>query len=122
MVFLTRQIQKELLSELVEALFKNGRRYNLLNSAILETFKFIKDENIKSLIHYLIENHWSKLKLIKYSNLFEQMKEKHDQNRAQQVRLTVMPKILNLTIQERRNGAEPNAWEVRRYRDPRQVS
>ena len=101
-----QKLQKELLSELVEALFKNGRRYNLLNSAILETFKFIKDENIKSLIHYLIENHWSKLKLIKYSNLFEQMKEKHDQNRAQQVRLTVMPK--NLTLQQRRGETEPN--------------
>jgi len=99
-------IKKELLAELVEALFKNGRRYNLLNSAILETFKYIKDENIKSLIHYLIDNHWAKLKLIKYSNLFEQMKEKHDQNRAHQ---------------ERRNGGEQSAWEVRRYRDPRQL-
>ena len=106
MVSFMQKLQKELLSELVEALFKNGRRYNLLNSAILETFKFIKDENIKSLIHYLIENHWSKLKLIKYSNLFEQMKEKHDQNRAQQVRLTVMPK--NLTLQQRRGETEPN--------------
>ena len=84
-IFTLKNLQKELLAELVEALFKNGRRYNLLNSAILETFKYIKDENIKSLIHYLIDNHWAKLKLIKYSNLFEQMKEKHDQNRAHQV-------------------------------------
>lgn len=77
--------QKELLAELVEALFKNGRRYNLLNSAILETFKFIKDENVKSLIAYLMENHWAKLKTIKYTNMFEQMKEKYDHNRDQQV-------------------------------------
>ena len=78
--------QRDLLAELVEALFKNGRRYNLLNSAILECFKYIKDENIKTLINYVMENYWNKLKLIKYTNLFEQMKEKYDTNTAEQVR------------------------------------
>lgn len=77
--------KRDLLAELVEALFKNGRRYNLLNSAILECFKYIKDENIKTLINYVMENYWNKLKLIKYTNLFDQMKEKYDANTAEQV-------------------------------------
>ena len=78
-------MKRDLLAELVEALFKNGRRYNLLNSAILECFKYIKDENIKTLINYVMENYWNKLKLIKYTNLFDQMKEKYDANTAEQV-------------------------------------
>ena len=32
-----------------------------------------------------MENYWNKLKLIKYTNLFDQMKEKYDANTAEQV-------------------------------------
>ena len=32
-----------------------------------------------------MENYWNKLKLIKYTNLFDQMKEKYDSNTAEQV-------------------------------------
>ena len=69
----------------MKALAANGQRYNLLNSAILECFKYIKDENIKSLVNSIVENHWSTVKTIKYTNLFDQMKEKYDQNMAEQV-------------------------------------
>ena len=116
--------QRDLLAELVEALFKNGRRYNLLNSAILECFKYIKDENIKTLINYVMENYWNKLKLIKYTNLFEQMKEKYDTNTAEQVRNEISRfQILKNEFQHRResgtNGTPGMGWRFRN--DPRQV-
>ena len=79
-----------MLGELVKALSRNGQRYNLLNSAILECFKYIKDENVKSLVNNVIDNYWTTngaVKNIKYSNLFTQIKEKYDQNMAEQVSL-----------------------------------
>jgi len=90
----------------VKALGQNGQRYNLLNSAILECFKYIKDENIKSLVNNVIDNYWTNnsattvansttttgnnsnnitVSNIKYSNLFNQMKEKYDLNMQEQV-------------------------------------
>jgi len=101
-------VKRDLLAELVEALFKNGRRYNLLNSAILECFKYIKDENIKTLINYVMENYWNKLKLIKYTNLFDQMKEKYDANTAEQHRR-----------ESGTNGTPGMGWRFRN--DPRQL-
>jgi len=57
----------------------------LLNSAVLELFKHIKDENTKSLIIYIIDRYWEKLQNIKYTPIFDQIKEKYDQNQYEKV-------------------------------------
>ena len=45
-----------LFKPIVALLVRNGSRYNLLNSALLELFEFIRTENIKTLITHLVQN------------------------------------------------------------------
>ncbi|CAO2832121.1 unnamed protein product [Amaranthus hypochondriacus] len=61
-------IRRNLLKPIVDAFVANGDRYNLLNSAVLELFEYIrKDANMKPLLKYLVESFWSQLS--KFENL-----------------------------------------------------
>ncbi|KAM1438640.1 hypothetical protein ACFXTO_012601 [Malus domestica] len=54
-------VKNNLLKPIVDAFVGNGNRYNLLNSAILELFEFIRKENLKSLVKYLVDSFWDQL-------------------------------------------------------------
>ena len=54
-------------------------RDNLLNSASLEFFEFMRKENLKQLIVPLVENYREKLLGITYVNIFENLVSKYDQ-------------------------------------------
>ena len=47
-------MQNRLFQPVVDVFLENGRRYNLLNSAVLELLDFVRRENIKSIITYLV--------------------------------------------------------------------
>lgn len=81
-------IRNELLNPVVEALFKNGKRYNLLNSAILELFKYIHDENSKQLLEYINEKFGERLRTLKYTDIFEKIQTKVLQTPDEQTRTT----------------------------------
>lgn len=53
-------------------------RDNLLNSASLEFFEFMRKENLKQLIVPLVENYREKLLGITYVNIFESLVNKYD--------------------------------------------
>ena len=59
-------IKGNLFSPVIDALISNYDRYNLLNSAILEMFEFIKIEDIKSLCTHVVENFATTLDKITY--------------------------------------------------------
>ncbi|CAD5223716.1 unnamed protein product [Bursaphelenchus okinawaensis] len=71
-------VDKKVVDPIVGALMDNGNRYNLMNSAILEFFEFVRHEAIGLLLHYTIENHFETLKQIEYVQLFKQMKLRHE--------------------------------------------
>ena len=115
---------------IIETLSKNARRYNLLNSAVLELFKHIKDENIKTLITYIVENYHDKVKNVKYTEIFDQIKAKYDQNQNDEVSsfeffydkisLKIFPNY-NLKFQKRHKSVTNE--DFRRFRpDVRSVS
>lgn len=54
-------------------------RDNLLNSACLELFEFIKRENIKPIIVYLVENYRERLQQITYVDTFQTLILRYDQ-------------------------------------------
>ena len=54
-------------------------RDNLLNSACLELFEYIKRENIKSLIEHIVETFRSKLQEITYVDTFKSLINRYDQ-------------------------------------------
>nr|CAB3266391.1 serine/threonine-protein phosphatase 4 regulatory subunit 3A [Phallusia mammillata] len=74
-------IKGDLMKPVVDALFESGKRYNLINSAILEMFEFIRIEDIKSLITHVVEQHYKKLELIDYVKTFSGLKLRYEQQK-----------------------------------------
>jgi len=64
----------------MEAFQSNGATYNLLNSAIIELFDFIRQENIKTLIKYVVDRFDSVFKSIDYVSTFRMLHLKYEQN------------------------------------------
>lgn len=69
-------VKMNLFEPVVNAYLQNGNRYNLLSSAVLELFEFIRKENIKVLIAHIVEKFMPKLLECEYTTTFEQLKLK----------------------------------------------
>ncbi|CAH2327632.1 serine threonine- phosphatase 4 regulatory subunit 3A isoform X2 [Pelobates cultripes] len=83
--FYNRYIVKSFLFEpVVKAFLNNGSRYNLMNSAIIEIFEYVRVEDIKSLTAHIIENYWKALEDIEYVQTFKGLKLRYDQQRERQ--------------------------------------
>ncbi|XP_031230871.1 protein PPP4R3C-like [Mastomys coucha] len=80
-------IDKNLFEPVINAFVHNGHRYNMLNSAIIELFEFIRQENIKSLIANIVENFFIAFESIEYVQTFKGLKIKYEEEkRKHQVR------------------------------------
>ena len=73
-------IQHELFEPILKILFDTMPRDNLLNSACLELFEFIRRENIKMIVQHLVETYREKLQDITYVDTFQNLILKYDQN------------------------------------------
>ncbi|GJW14816.1 hypothetical protein Tco_0018949 [Tanacetum coccineum] len=73
--------KNNVLKPIVDAFICNGSRYNLLNSAVLDLFEHIREENIKILLKYLVETFWDQL--VKFDRLpsIQALKVRYDQTR-----------------------------------------
>lgn len=100
-------VYRNLLSPIVKAFMANGHRYNLVDSAILELFDFIRLEN-KSLLSYVVENFWSTLETVDYVDTFKNLKLKHEQEKEAKEAHSI-PTVGNVVVQ------------TRYKRDPRQM-
>ncbi|NWS97301.1 P4R3B phosphatase, partial [Mionectes macconnelli] len=94
--FYNRYITKgNLFEPVINALLDNGTRYNLLNSAVIELFEFIRVVNIKSLIAHIVENFYNALESIEYVQTFKGLKTKYEQEKDRQnQKLNSVPSIL----------------------------
>ncbi|KAM5568801.1 hypothetical protein ABKV19_016364 [Rosa sericea] len=72
-------VRNNLLKPIVDAFVGNGNRYNLLNSAVLELFEYIRKENLKSLVKYLVDSFWIQLVKFEYLSSVHSLKVKHEQ-------------------------------------------
>ncbi|XP_067900999.1 serine/threonine-protein phosphatase 4 regulatory subunit 3 isoform X4 [Heterodontus francisci] len=80
--FYNRYITKgNLFEPVVNAFLDNGTRYNLLNSAIIELFEFIRVEDIKSLTTHIVDNFYKALEHIEYVQTFKGLKLRYEQER-----------------------------------------
>lgn len=73
-------VKGNLFAPVVEAFIRNNGRYNLLESAILELFEFIKLEDIKILCTYVVENFGKIFDEIQYVQTFKNLRNKYDQH------------------------------------------
>ncbi|XP_075902347.1 serine/threonine-protein phosphatase 4 regulatory subunit 3B isoform X2 [Nelusetta ayraudi] len=77
-------IKGNLFEPVINALLDNGTRYNLLNSAIIELFEFIKVEDIKLLIAHIVDNFYEALESIEYVQTFKGLKGRYEQEKDRQ--------------------------------------
>ncbi|KAK5647858.1 hypothetical protein RI129_002750 [Pyrocoelia pectoralis] len=73
-------IKGNLFAPVIDAFVKNNGRYNLLDSAIIEMFEFIKLEDIKTLCSHVIENFGKSFDEICYVQTFKALKQRYDQH------------------------------------------
>ncbi len=72
-------MQEHLFEPILNIVVETMPRDNLLNSACLEFFDFIKRESIKTLIIHLVENYGEKMKTITYVEIFSYFILRYDQ-------------------------------------------
>ncbi|KAI9145123.1 component of IIS longevity pathway SMK-1-domain-containing protein [Paraphysoderma sedebokerense] len=65
---------------IVRILLNINKRYNLMNSAILELFEFIRKNNMKNLISYTVEKFGTLVENITYVDTFKDLKLRYEQN------------------------------------------
>uniref|UniRef100_A0A8C1KY30 Serine/threonine-protein phosphatase 4 regulatory subunit 3 n=2 Tax=Cyprinus carpio TaxID=7962 RepID=A0A8C1KY30_CYPCA len=83
--FYNRYIMRNFLFEpVVKAFLNNGSRYNLINSAIIEMFEYVRVEDVKSLTAHIIENYWKGLEDVDYVQTFKGLKLRYEQQRERQ--------------------------------------
>uniref|UniRef100_A0A8C7QT66 Serine/threonine-protein phosphatase 4 regulatory subunit 3 n=1 Tax=Oncorhynchus mykiss TaxID=8022 RepID=A0A8C7QT66_ONCMY len=83
--FYNRYIMKNFLFEpVVKAFLNNGARYNLMNSAIIEMFEYVRVEDVKSLTAHIVENYWKSLEDVDYVQTFKGLKLRYEQQRERQ--------------------------------------
>uniref|UniRef100_A0A2K6KJA6 Protein phosphatase 4 regulatory subunit 3C n=1 Tax=Rhinopithecus bieti TaxID=61621 RepID=A0A2K6KJA6_RHIBE len=84
----------------VNALLDNGTRYNMLNSAILELFEYIRVENIKSLVSHIVEKFYNTLESIEYVQTFKGLKIKYEKerDRQSQIQTNVHSVLQNIVV------------------------
>lgn len=73
-------IKGNLFAPVIDAFLRNNGRYNLLDSAILELFDFIRLEDIKSLCSHVVENYGKILDDVEYVQIFKALKTRYDQH------------------------------------------
>ncbi|XP_037369008.1 protein PPP4R3C isoform X2 [Talpa occidentalis] len=80
-------IKGNLFEPVVNAFLNNGTRYNMLNSAVIEMFEYIRVENIKSLVTHIIEKFYETLESIEYVQTFKGLKMNYEQEKERQIRI-----------------------------------
>lgn len=77
--YYNRQImQKNHFAPILNIVYETMPRDNLLNSACLELFEYIKRENVKQLIEHLVETFRSKLLEITYVDTFQSLVNRYE--------------------------------------------
>ncbi|KAI1804155.1 DUF625-domain-containing protein [Daldinia bambusicola] len=71
--------EKKVIGPVLDVLIETMPRDNLLSSACLEFFEFIRKENIKDLVKHVVENYRDKVQKLAYLDLFRTLIVRYDQ-------------------------------------------
>ncbi|KAI0504247.1 hypothetical protein KFK09_015197 [Dendrobium nobile] len=78
---LLRHIGKNnLLKPIIEVFVENGNRYNMLHSGVLDLLEYIRKENHKTLILYIVDTFWDKLKRFEHLGTIQALRIKYEQS------------------------------------------
>lgn len=71
--------EKKVIEPILDVLLATMPRDNLLSSACLDFFEFVKKENVKELVKHVVENHRDKIQSLSYLELFNTLIMRYDQ-------------------------------------------
>ncbi|KAL1874519.1 Platinum sensitivity protein [Diaporthe australafricana] len=74
--------EKQVLGPILDVLLLTLPRDNLLSSACLDIFEYIRKENIKDLVKHLVENYREKMTALGYIETFRDLVRGYEQNRG----------------------------------------
>nr|XP_008534653.1 PREDICTED: serine/threonine-protein phosphatase 4 regulatory subunit 3B-like [Equus przewalskii] len=77
-------IKGNLFQPVVNVFLDNGNRYNMLNSAVIELFEYIREENIKPLVAHIVEKFYKAFESIEYVQTFKGLKINYEKEKEQQ--------------------------------------
>ncbi|ORY03121.1 DUF625-domain-containing protein [Basidiobolus meristosporus CBS 931.73] len=73
-------IQYNLFAPVVNTLLQTGNRDNLVNSACLELFEFIRKENSTNLVNHIVKEYGDRLEKVDYVETFKLLQRRYEQN------------------------------------------
>ncbi|KAF9174417.1 Platinum sensitivity protein [Mortierella sp. AD010] len=103
-------IKNNIFQHIVDALLSTHNRNNLLNSACIEFFEFIRNENIKSLITHVVSMHGEKLKHIEYVNTFKALIRRYEQLQDTSVADSEAAEAATIQANATKRGGTQKAW------------
>ncbi|KAI0117191.1 DUF625-domain-containing protein [Daldinia grandis] len=71
--------EKKVIGPVLDVLIETMPRDNLLSSACLEFFEFVRKENVKDLVKHIVENYRDKVQRLTYLDLFRTLITRYDQ-------------------------------------------
>ncbi|KAI0380022.1 DUF625-domain-containing protein [Hypomontagnella monticulosa] len=71
--------EKRVIGPILDVLIETMPRDNLLSSACLEFFEFVRKENVKDLVKHIVENYREKVQSLAYLDLFKTLIMRYDQ-------------------------------------------
>jgi protein phosphatase-4 regulatory subunit 3 len=77
--FIQDIVRLKIMDVVVEVFLANGARYNMLNSVVIELMKFIREQNLKQLVEYIVVNHDEKFRHIEYVATFRQLRNTYEE-------------------------------------------
>ncbi|XP_052767178.1 serine/threonine-protein phosphatase 4 regulatory subunit 3A-like isoform X3 [Mya arenaria] len=106
-------IKGNLFKPVVEAFKVNGNKYNLLNSAMIELFEYVRLEGIKSLCNHIVETHMTDLEHVDYVNTFDSLKATYEQDRVKDKTAGFEGYVINaaLSLRNNRFRRDPRAMD-----------
>lgn len=82
-------VKEKVLDPVMECFRKNGNRYNIINSSVLHLFEFVRSEDVRPLIKYVVENHMEVVDSVNYVKTFKEIKIRYDQHRDREETMSV---------------------------------
>ncbi|KAF3334539.1 serine/threonine-protein phosphatase 4 regulatory subunit 3B-like isoform X1 [Carex littledalei] len=72
-------VKNNLLKPIIDVFCENGNRYNMLHSGVLELLEYIRKDNLKSLVVYVVETFSEQLRKFEHLGSIQALKIKYDQ-------------------------------------------
>ncbi|KAF9439143.1 Platinum sensitivity protein [Entomortierella beljakovae] len=103
-------INNNIIQHIVDALLSTHNRNNLLNSACIEFFDYIRNENIKSLITHIVPLYGEKLKHIDYVTTFKALIRRYEQMQDTSVADAEAAEAASAQTNPAKRGIVQRAW------------